>query len=238
MADIDFKNGSYITTGATVDWGKYLLNDWTLSNSSVAFGLTTDSENLGEEEWIWVTGYKGTDKNMKCRDYQYEMRKQHDMPEDESVKMCSSGFHFCDKLIDVYRYYDLGNGNRFFEVKALVRRWKKDGYYKVEQRDDKMVAKSIIFTRELTIDEIFNSCNTDDEVLSWTTEQKEKALKTSISNVRNSIKVQSLIELGYSEAFAEFVVTKGSYEVAKVMASMPDVSMDVKALTVAMDIFN
>lgn len=228
------------------DLEKYFLGNWDISpatinwvnsNASNSITIKSDSEDMGEEEWVWVTGYKGTDKNMKCRDYQYEMHKQHDMPEDESVKMCASGFHFCDKLIDVYRYYDRGNGNRFFEVKALVRIWKKDGYYKVEQRDDKMVAKSIIFTRELTIDEIFNSCNTDSDVMDWTAEQKEQARQTSIGDVRNRIKAQSLVELGYSEAFALFVIRKGSYEVAKVMGTMPDVSMDVKALTVAMDIF-
>ena len=53
-----------------------------------------DIQPTGEEEWIWVTGYKGTDKDMKCRDYQYELGKQHDMPEGTDITMCYSGFHF------------------------------------------------------------------------------------------------------------------------------------------------
>lgn len=38
---------------------------------------------MPEEKWIWVDGYKGTDKDMKCRGYQYEFGKQFDIPEGE-----------------------------------------------------------------------------------------------------------------------------------------------------------
>lgn len=118
------------------------------------------------EEWIWVEGYKGTDKNMKCRDFQYELGKQFDMPEDEEIEACNSGFHLCRDLADVYSYYDIGNGNRFFKVKALVR---KEDYDRMEREssiymfslysrhDSKLAAKSIEFISELTPDEIFET---------------------------------------------------------------------------------
>lgn len=205
-------------------------------NTILTNGANYKSEDVGEEEWVWVTGYKGTDRNMRCRNYQFELNKQHDMPEGEEIRMCSNGFHFCDKLSRVYNYYKMEDGNRFFEVKALVRRWKKNDYYKVEQRDDKMVAKSIVFTRELSIDEIFESLN-DDELIKWTSEQKEQARQTSINAVRTNFKIKRLVELGYSEAFATFAVEKCAYEIAETMGMMSDVSMDVKVLTVAMDIF-
>ena len=215
--DIDF------TKTADLIYEHKLFNDW---------GLVTPT---GEEEWIWVTGYKATNKDMKCRDYQFELGKQHDMPADEPVVMCSSGFHFCDKLKKTFNYYAVQNGNRYFEVKALVRRWKKDGYYVTEQRDDKMVAKSIILTRELSIDEIFNELR-DDEIKNWTTEQKEQARQTSIGDTRNAIKAAKLIELGYSEVFATYVVKKGAYDIAYTMGMTPGVSMDVKVLTICMQI--
>lgn len=222
------------------DMERYLLGNWELSPTAInwinSHTATTEPENLGEEEWIWVTGYKGTDKDMTCRDYQYEMNKQHDMPEGEPVVMCNSGFHFCDKLKDVYGFYNVENGNRFFEVKALVRRWKKDGFYKVEQRSDKMVAKSIIFTRELTIEEIFDA-RYGDRYSDWTTEQKEQARQTNVGTVENSIKTKTLVELGYSEAFAAFAVARGAYDIARTMGNTPNVSMDIKVLTVAMDIY-
>ena len=188
----------------------------------------------GEEEWIWVTGYKGTDKDMKCRDYQFEMNKPFDMPADQKIEMCSSGFHFCDKLRFVYQYYGIKNGNRFFEVKALVRRWKKDGYYKIEQRGDKMVAKSIKFVRELSIDEIFDVI-ADAEAKAWSTEQKEQARQSSVENVRMNIKIAKLVKLGYSEAFAAYVCHNDAYDIACIMGKSPDVSMDVKVLTICMN---
>lgn len=201
-----------------------MFNDW-------------DVQPTGEEEWIWVTGYKGTDKDMKCRDYQYELGKQHDMPEGADITMCTSGFHFCDKLNRTFNYYRVADGNRFFEVKALVRRWKKDRYYVTEQRDDKLVAKSIILTRELTIDEIFNSIVHAHRFANWTTEQKELARQTSISKVETSIKVDDLVKRGYSDAFAAFVVEKCVYDTAIMMADIPNISMDVKVLTICMQIY-
>ena len=126
-----------------------------------------------KEEWIWVEGYKGTDKDMKCRDFQYTLGAQYDMPE-EDIKECTSGFHLCLKLDDVFSYYDVGKANRFFKVKALVCKSDVDqygtreyGYYQVYRRD-KLVAKSIIFISELTQDEILK--DTDVESL----EQKYK----------------------------------------------------------------
>ena len=240
MADVN-KNGSYITTSNSLkEMEKLMLGNWEIGPTGLGWvtslTATTEPENQGEEEWIWVTGYKGTDKDMKCRDYQFEMNKQHDMPEGEEIVMCHSGFHFCDKLSNVYGYYDVRNGNRFFEVKALVRRWKKDGYYKIEQRSDKMVAKSIVFTRELTIDEIFDP-KYGKEFSDWTSEQKEQARQTSVDHVLSSIKVDELINLGYSEVFAKFAVRKGAYEIAHIMGNTPNVSMGVKVLTVAMEIY-
>ena len=217
------------------DFERYLLGNWEIPTQTINWTYS-EPEDKGEEEWIWVEGYKGTDKDMKCRDYQYEMDKRHDMPDDAEIRMCNSGFHFCDKLPDVFGYYDFEKGHRFFKVKALVRRWKKDGYYRVEQRSDKMVAKSIIFTQELPIEEIFTA-KYGDQYKDWTSKQKELARQTSVSDVERSIKAKELVELGYSEAFAQFAVKKGAYDIAYVMGKTPNISMDVKVLTVAMDIY-
>ena len=210
--------------------------------SSKIYGGTLKTDwfaetHTGEEEWIWVTGYKATDKNMQCRDYQFELGKQHDMPEDAPIIMCGSGFHFCDKLKKTFNYYNVQNGNRYFEVKALVRRWKKDGYYITEQSDDKMVAKSIVLTRELSIDEIFKEMISAGEFETWTTEQKELARQTNINHVRKTIKIDDLIKRGYAETFAAYVVDNSAYDIARTMADMPNVSMDVKVLSICMRMF-
>lgn len=248
---MSLKNNACANYTKETDWSKEVIavaNSYISSYANPKSVLTVEDINRalkimseseykneqGEEEWVWVTGYKGTDKDMKCRDYQFEMNKQFDMPEGEEIEMCSSGFHFCDKLKFVYSYYNINNGNRFFEVKALVRRWKKDGYYKIEQRGDKMVAKSIKFVRELSVDEIFDVI-ADKEAKSWTTEQKELARQTSIETVRKNIKIGKLVKLGYSEAFATYACLNGAYDMACVMGETPNISMDVKVLTICMN---
>lgn len=196
-------------------------------------GSKEDTKNKGVEEWVWVTGYKGTDKDMKCRDYQYEMNKQHDMPEGSDISICHSGFHFCDKANDVFRYYSVENGNRFFEVKALVRRWNKNGTYTIEHNHDKMAAKSIQFVRELTTEEIFKYLD-HSLTTNWTLEQKNAARMTSIGEYYDIMRAEELVKLGYSEAFATWAVKRGSYDIAHVMGNTPNVSMDVKVMTICM----
>lgn len=205
--------------------------------------IPEEPEDKGTEEWIWVTGFKGTDKDMKCRDYQFEFGKKHDMPEGEPIVICSSGFHLCNELKNVFKHYKVKNGNRFFEVRALVRRYNKNGYYSFEHYDDKMSSKSIEFVRELTADEVFEALVRSDDTkfndtLNWTKEQKELAMKTDLDSVRQSINVQKLVALGYSEPFAAFVCKRGPYDIASTIASQPGLSMDVKVMTIAMPIYD
>jgi hypothetical protein len=50
-----------------------------------------------------VKGYKAFNKDLTCRDFQYEFGK--DFKYDGEIGLCSSGFHFCKSLGDVYSYY-------------------------------------------------------------------------------------------------------------------------------------
>ena len=62
-----------------------------------------------------IKGYKGFDKNMKCRDFQYETGK--DYQHDGNITCCHSGFHFCTNPFDVLAYYAPAN-SRFCEVEG------------------------------------------------------------------------------------------------------------------------
>lgn len=194
-----------------------------------------------EEEWVWVKGYKGTDRNMCCiGGYQYELDKQFDMPEDADITLCHSGFHFCKSLTNVFAHYDISNGNRFFEVEALVRAkgkpadassWTTPIYY-ASMYNDKRTSKSIRLIRELTVDEVFEACG-DEEVCKWTDDQKRRAMETSIKTVRSEIRVNALVEAGYSRPFATYIAAEDSkYITAINVASQPGVSMDVKVLAI------
>ena len=60
-----------------------------------------------------ITSYKGFDKNMKCRGFQYEVGKEYEM--DGEVKCCNQGFHACKSPMEVWDYYDMLD-SRYAEV--------------------------------------------------------------------------------------------------------------------------
>ncbi len=54
--------------------------------------------------------YKGTDKEMKCRDFQFELGKEY---VEEEAKLCDKGFHGCEYPLDVFAHYAPAD-SRFF----------------------------------------------------------------------------------------------------------------------------
>ena len=205
------------------------------------------------EEWIWVEGYKGTDKDMCCRGTQFELGKRYDMPEDAEISVCSSGYHLCLNLSDVFGYYNIEKANRFFKVRALVRKSEyeaynsecSDGYtmwqwamWSIQSRD-KLASKSIEFIKECTMDEIFADCGYD-EVKDWTDERKKQALVDGIAKVKKEIeeyeRAIELIDLGYSVTFSKYIAKdEDKFEKACAVAAQPGVSMDAKILAIFCD---
>ena len=62
-----------------------------------------------------IKGYKGFGKDLKCRDYQYEVGK--DYEHNGEVSCCKSGFHFCENPMDVLDYYNPAD-SRYCEVEG------------------------------------------------------------------------------------------------------------------------
>lgn len=213
----------------------------------IAENEVKEEPNEPVEEWIWVDGYKATEHDMKCRDFQYVLGEQHTMPEDAEIEECNSGFHLCKELGDVFKYYGVGGGHRFFRVRALVRKedYEQYGYYTKEYEEykknrtllsywggniyvDKLVAKSIIFDSELTPDEILvYSIDLNDPM--WTYEYKKLALESCVEDACDRYKADNLVKLGYSLPFAQLIIeSAGRYECALAVAAQPDLSMDMK----------
>ena len=191
--------------------------------------------------WVWVEGYKGTDKDMKCNDFQYELGTMYQMPKD-SVEECKTGYHLCLTLRDVFKYYNIGRENRFFKVRALVRLSDKNEYGKMPEYDlanryyslfsrdprNKLVAAEIEFLEELTMDDILSNTRAVD----WDIKYKEMAMRIGIDGAERSRKIDTLMDYGYSLPFASYLIDHKKYDVAKAVGSQADLSMDMKCLMI------
>ena len=49
-----------------------------------------------------MKAYKGFDKDLKCRGFQYEIGKEY---KEESASLCNNGFHACEHPLDCFGYY-------------------------------------------------------------------------------------------------------------------------------------
>ena len=49
-----------------------------------------------------MKAYKGFDKRLRCRGFQYEVGKEYQEPE---ASLCHKGFHACENPLDTFRYY-------------------------------------------------------------------------------------------------------------------------------------
>jgi hypothetical protein len=59
-----------------------------------------------------VKCYKGFDKDLKCRGFQYEIDKEY---EENAADICHKGFHACENPMDVFGYYNPAD-SRYCEV--------------------------------------------------------------------------------------------------------------------------
>ncbi len=59
-----------------------------------------------------IKSFKGFDKDLKCRGYQFEIGKEYEEPD---AKACDRGFHACEQPIEVFGYYAPGQ-SRYCEV--------------------------------------------------------------------------------------------------------------------------
>lgn len=92
-----------------------------------------------------MIGYKGFDKDLKCRDLQYKIGEE--ISVDGKITLCRSGLHFCENPHDVFSYYSPGEKHRFAVVEA------EDVSH--ERNDDsKRVCKRLTVKAEISVFEI------------------------------------------------------------------------------------
>ena len=87
--------------------------------------------------------YKATDKNMKCRGFQYELGKTAEVEGD--IELCEKGLHACEMPLDVLGYYAPGDGSRYFEAEL------EDVSDEKRSNDTKRVGKKLTLSAEIGI---------------------------------------------------------------------------------------
>ena len=93
-----------------------------------------------------IKSYKGFDKNLKCRDFQYEIGKEYEM--DGEIKVCNRGFHACESPFDVFDHYTMID-SRFCEVE-------QDGNISKKYRGTKICSSKIKIKAELKLADMIN----------------------------------------------------------------------------------
>lgn len=95
-----------------------------------------------------ITSYKAFDKNMRCRDFQYEVGREYEM--DGDIKCCNRGFYACKNPLEVWDYYDMLN-SRFAEVE-------QSGKIDEEGNSTKVCSSHIKIKAELKLADIIKDC--------------------------------------------------------------------------------
>ena len=154
-----------------------------------------------------IRGFKGFDKDLKCRGFQYEIGK--DYEQEGEVKCCERGFHFCENPFDVFRYYSPSD-SRYCEVEG-------DGNADKANADSKVATSHIHISAEIGLNGLikagvkfildkanFNdakSTNTGDYSAATNTGYKSAATNTGDSSAATNTGDQSVAtNTGYCSA--------------------------------------
>ena len=93
-----------------------------------------------------MKAYKGFDKNLKCRDFQYEIGGEYT---EEEASLCNNGFHACENALDTLRYYHPGE-SRYCEVELEDNGQRNNG-------DSKICGKHIKIGAEIGLKGVINA---------------------------------------------------------------------------------
>ena len=141
-----------------------------------------------------MKAYKGFDKDLKCRDFQYEIGKEY---EEKEVIACEKGFHACTNPLNVLQYYPPCYENRYCEVE-------QDGKFSENGDDSKVASTKIKIGNEISLEELIQaamdksgeseiySVNTDNHTVAENTKNCSIALNEGYRSIATNVGRYSL----------------------------------------------
>ena len=106
-----------------------------------------------------MKGYKGFDKDLKCRGFQYEVGKTYEC--EGKITLCENGFHFCEDPKRICDYYGDLTVCRYCEIEASGEIVKGEG---------KCACSKISIVREISLQEFLSLVNKGSGNTGWMNE--------------------------------------------------------------------
>ena len=95
-----------------------------------------------------IKSYKGFDKYLCCRDFQYEVGREYEF--EGEIKCCEKGFHACENPLEVFDHYDMLT-SRFCEVEQSGKIDRED-----DDKSTKVCSSKIKVKAELKLADLIN----------------------------------------------------------------------------------
>ena len=166
--------------------------------------------------------------------FQYELGKEYTC--EGAPQICENGFHFSLTLDDVFDYVRLWETqNRFFKVKALVRKSDYERYGRLDisgfcvGRINKLVAKSIILQSEITSSELYQLAIQNNSYLRLLSEEEFESIRAA-----NSFK-DGVLNVGVKRLDGKYSST---FIIALFLESNNDISNFIKTVNKAEALYN
>lgn len=139
--------------------------------------------------------YKGFDKDLKCRNFPYEIGKTY---EEKEARICEAGFHACENPLNVLQYYPPYHGNRYCEVE-------QDGEFSENGDDSKIASTKIEISNEISLAELIQAA------INKSGESKICSVKTVDRTVAENAESYSI---ALNKGYGSMAANAGNYSLA------------------------
>ena len=167
-----------------------------------------------------IVAYKGFNNDFSCLDFHYEVGNEYKL--DGEVVVCESGFHACEKPIDVFSYYELSRHTRY----AIVELW-GDVVYAYDKK--KLCASCIKIVKELSLKEMITLAIRMSEKDSSLTNEYDECKDESFASDKDGEKMSSYVDSALISSSGDRSSLKSCGYLQSVSSSGSHVNIDVSS---------